>query len=237
VRRAFSLIELLVVIGIIAVLIALLLPALGRARAQARTVQCQTQLRELGHMLQIYQIENGGWLYPCSVHPVTGEPIPHWGTSVPPHERWPMKLFKIPSAPLPPAYDSNAYSEEPFQPEVYPAAPYTPPVLVCPTDVDPLEAHSYVLNAHLCEKGIKAGSKDLGGLTVSDVIVAGEKFSLVRDYYMQSDDFVRVVERFRHGLSLGSNYLYMDGHVGTVLPREALTGVDPWDPKTKEPEP
>src|SRR5438046_2395649 len=104
-RAAFSLIELLVVMGIIAVLIALLLPALARARAQGRMVQCQSNLRQLGHMLQMYQNDNQGWLYPCSVHPVTGETIPHWGLAVPPHERWPMKLFKIPSAPLPPKYD------------------------------------------------------------------------------------------------------------------------------------
>jgi prepilin-type processing-associated H-X9-DG protein len=148
-----------------------------------------------------------------------------------------MKLFKIPAAPMPPTYDVNAYSEDPYQPDVYPAEPYTPPLLRCPADVDPFEAHSYVLNAHLCQKGIKAGSKDLGGLTPSDVIIAGEKYSLIRDYYMQASDFIRVVERFRHGRSLGSNYLYMDAHVGTVMPREALTGVDPWDPPTPTPEP
>ena len=33
----------------------------------------------------------------------------------------------------------------------------------------------------------------------------------------------------RHGPKLGSNYLYFDGHVGTVLPNVAKTGMDPWD--------
>ena len=231
-RHAFSLIELLVVIAIIAILISLIMPMLSAARRRARSVQCQSNLRQLGHMLQLYANDNQGWYFPVGNHPVTGQPHSSFGINRPPHERWPMKVFKVPGAPLPPAYDADAYTQNPYQPDVYPAARYTPAVLLCPADVDPFEAHSYVLNAHLADRSIKQGSSNFGGLTNADVILAGEKVSLVRDYYMQNADYPIVVEQLRHGVQTGSNFLYLDFHVGTVLPRDALTGVDPWDLNT-----
>lgn len=58
--RAFTLVELLVVIGILALLISILLPVMGRARESASNVKCMSNLRSIGQALAGYQAENKG---------------------------------------------------------------------------------------------------------------------------------------------------------------------------------
>src|ERR1700743_575018 len=122
-RRGFSLVELLVVIAIIGILIAILLPMLSRSRKSAISVQCQSNLRQVGVMLKVYEQANGGWFYPVVLYP-DGTPRGR-GTPRPPNERWPMYVFAVSTAPTIPPFDPDAY---PGDDDIvnFPTAPYTP---------------------------------------------------------------------------------------------------------------
>jgi type II secretory pathway pseudopilin PulG len=102
----FSVVELLVVIGIISALVALLLPALQAARESSRQVKCAAQLEQLGQALHMYVNESKGWLpawsgwhtYPSGLP--DDEPGPAWTIELTPYFAAPdSPIYQCPSFP------------------------------------------------------------------------------------------------------------------------------------------
>ena len=73
-NRAFSLVELLVVIGTIGVLLAILLPAMNRARQQANQVACLSNLRQLDMAIIMYCQDNQGWFPRAAPYATPADP-------------------------------------------------------------------------------------------------------------------------------------------------------------------
>ncbi len=81
-RRGFTLVELLVVIGIIALLISILMPALSKARESANAVACSSNMRQIGQALMMYVNDNKGYL-----------PAPWMDGESWPFNRWEYKIL------------------------------------------------------------------------------------------------------------------------------------------------
>jgi type II secretory pathway pseudopilin PulG len=198
--RAFSLIELLVVCGIIVVLAALLLPALSRAKSKARNITCVNQLKQLGVAVRLYAEDNAGRL-----------PVAELLPSNPAN----------PQRPLPRISDL-------LRPYVSSVAPtnVSATVFKCPSDnawFFEAEGSSYQWNAGLNGRRIDFGEDSRfkaiiisNGVTVlqtdGSITRAADSTPLLLDY----DDF------HPRAPKSGKNVVYMDSHATTFVPPVGL---------------
>ena len=229
-RRAFTLIELLVVIAIIAILAAMLLPALARAKEKGRSISCTSNLRQLGLASQIYLGDNQG-MFP-----------PRGGSN-----RWPNRFYED--------YGKSVKLLLCPTDAMLTNRPATGSVSNNVADASP---RSYIINgwndyfvSHLDTAGFSLymagtypnGLKENAVVFPSDTVVLGEKFSSATDYYMDllegaGNDITQVAEQSRHGGNGriaqtgigvgGSNYAFVDGSARYIKCPQAFSPVDIW---------
>lgn len=218
-RRAFTLVEVLVVIAVIALLAAMLLPALNKARQSGRRTACVSNLRQLSVALSIYAGENQGD-YP-SVNQTN-----HWPAQLhrgyenfdvllcPSDRRQPPRGVGITPDEAPRSYVMNLFRDHFAS-------------TLSPTELQRFNSGNFV------------GTMNEGSVGApSDTIVFGEKRTGVKDFYFDlagvfSGREHAVLEQRRHMRSSrpgsgGSNYAFADGSVKFLPNGHAFHPVNLW---------
>ena len=191
-RPAFSLIELLVVVAILAVLAAVLLPTLGKGQAQARRAQCLSQLQQWGKALHMYAYDNE-------------DAIPRRGQGVRPLTQLnrPEDWFNA----LPPELGQQGFGS--FLANAGTNATAPPPLFACPEATPAPQRHflAYAMNMYLSPWNLSEPHLMSEIPTPSMVAFLGDggigycsAFPAVAEYSPQA----------RHGQT--ANLVFVDGH-------------------------
>jgi prepilin-type N-terminal cleavage/methylation domain-containing protein/prepilin-type processing-associated H-X9-DG protein len=198
---AFSLIELLVVIAIIAILAAMLLPALARAKGRAHNTVCLNNLRQLGIAVRTYSDENNNRMPSAEILPT--QPID-------------------PSKPLSRISDVLA----PYLGKTAGTNANTTTVFKCPKDdvnLFGLEGSSYEWNAELNGRRIDETKTAKLIMVWQENGAPAQSTNMVLRFPPETTPLLLDYEDFHPRLpKSGKNVVYMDGHVAVldVLPEE-----------------